>query len=460
MMPKKTNERAGFTKNPDGTYRVRLTYKGQGYERQARNITEGQKWRTKLFADLERCPDNISYKKSMWEVEIDGAKEIVRESFVELDAAINWMRSHRTAIVEGTFKSDKESKVTLNEFVAIWQRNKVRALDRSMLRYETSLNNQILPYLGKERIRGITTSDVRNWVGDLHESGTSPDGIRKAVALLKQILKLAVEDELIRRNPVTGIELPVVVRSDKRALSTNELRSLVEQCPSHKAMILVLGLMGLRISELRALRVASINLESMEMHINRAMTINSKYQIIEASTKTKTSRTIKIPEVLRDHLAPLLVGKESNDYVFVGSHGNPINDGWFRKSVFGPAVKELGWSDITVHNLRHTCASLLISAGSPITTVSKVLGHGTVLQTLNTYSHYYKDDMNASMAMIGEMYETGRGSKGDTSNQRTQFKLITLEDARKSTMSKRKTTVGPDGLEPSTHGLKVRCSTN
>jgi len=57
-----------------------------------------------------------------------------------------------------------------------------------------------------------------------------------------------------------------------------------------------------------------------------------------------------------------------------------------------PAVANLGLTGITIHSLRHTCASLLIKLKAPITTVSYVLGHASAKMTLDTYGHYYEDD--------------------------------------------------------------------
>ncbi len=128
--------------------------------------------------------------------------------------------------------------------------------------------------------------------------------------------------------------------------------------------------------------------------------------------------------------------------------------------MFNPAIKELGWSDVTLHNLRHTCASLLISDGAPITTVSKVLGHASVVQTLSTYSHYYQEVLRTSMASIGALYESVRGSKGDFPNIHKSISLNKNQKAAETRTIKQILLVGPDGLEPSTHGLKVRCSTN
>jgi integrase len=67
----------------------------------------------------------------------------------------------------------------------------------------------------------------------------------------------------------------------------------------------------------------------------------------------------------------------------------------------------LGLSKVTLHTLRHTCASLLISSGASITSVSRILGHSSVVQTLNTYSHYYKEDVEVSMAKLGDLYSRG-----------------------------------------------------
>ena len=55
----------------------------------------------------------------------------------------------------------------------------------------------------------------------------------------------------------------------------------------------------------------------------------------------------------------------------------------------------------------------MISAGTTVTTVSRVLGHATVIQTLNTYGHFYNEDVETSMELLGRIYESGRGSGGD-----------------------------------------------
>ena len=70
-----------------------------------------------------------------------------------------------------------------------------------------------------------------------------------------------------------------------------------------------------------------------------------------------------------------------------------------------PAIASLGLEDVGIHNLRHTAASLLISQGAQITTVSKIIGHAAIVQTLKTYGHYYPSDMQDSLFGLGAAFE-------------------------------------------------------
>ena len=67
-----------------------------------------------------------------------------------------------------------------------------------------------------------------------------------------------------------------------------------------------------------------------------------------------------------------------------------------------PATEGLGLDGITLHSLRHTCASLLIKVKAPITTVSHILGHASVKMTLDTYGHYYEDDTSEWINNLGQ----------------------------------------------------------
>lgn len=405
-MPKRINQDAGLTKLPDGTYRTRLTHKGKNYEKTLRTRDLALKWRSQLSANLDRCPDGMTYERGMWVARVEGPTSQLVERTAEFETAKNWLSKTLGEVENGTYKEDAVKNRTLKDQVKVWRSRKVRATARTLKRYDTSLNNQILPYLGEMRIAAISTSDVSNWVAKLVQDGHGASSVAKAVALLKQIMKAAHNDELIRRNPVVEIEIPTVVPKDQKALTLVELKNLTAACPDHRALILVLGLMGLRISEATALQVKDVDILEAKLSVQRSHTHGADYKRIVSTTKTKKKRVIDIPKPVLNALKPLVEGRKAKEFVFLGPKGlGAINYTWFRNTIFMPAIASLGIEDVGIHNLRHTAASLLISQGAQITTVSKILGHASLVQTLKTYGHYYPSDMQDSLFGLGAAFE-------------------------------------------------------
>ena len=405
-MPKRINQDAGLTKLHDGTYRTRLTHKGKNYEKTLRTRDLALKWRSQLSANLDRCPDGITYERGMWVARVEGPTSQLVERTAEFETAKNWLSKTLGEVENGTYKEDAVKNRTLKDQVKVWRSRKVRATARTLKRYDTSLNNQILPYLGEMRIAAISTSDVSNWVAKLVQDGHGASSVAKAVALLKQIMKAAHNDELIRRNPVVEIEIPTVVPKDQKALTLVELKNLTDACPDHRALILVLGLMGLRISEATALQVKDVDILEAKLSVQRSHTHGADYKRIVSTTKTKKKRVLDIPKPVLNALKPLVEGRKAKEFVFLGPKGlGAINYTWFRNTIFMPAIASLGLEDVGIHNLRHTAASLLISQGAQITTVSKILGHASIVQTLKTYGHYYPSDMQDSLFGLGAAFE-------------------------------------------------------
>jgi integrase len=116
--------------------------------------------------------------------------------------------------------------------------------------------------------------------------------------------------------------------------------------------------------------------------------------------KRKLAWLLRFLEALRPHFE----SKAPSDWVFLGKTGTVLDYGYFRRATFQPAVEKLKLTNVTTHTLRHTCASLLISLGTPITTVSYILGHASVKMTLDIYGHYYKDDTSFWMSALGDHF--------------------------------------------------------
>ena len=169
------------------------------------------------------------------------------------------------------------------------------------------------------------------------------------------------------------------------------------------------------LDEALALRVQDFDIGNSAANVKHSWTTDEfgkkprdeNGEFVPGSTKTNEERTVPVPASLLEIIKPLLKGKRDRDWVFVGANGNALDYGYFRRSYLDPAVEKLDLKGVTSHSLRHTCASLLISLGTPITAVSYILGHASIKMTLDTYGHYYEDDTSLWMEKLGShIHET------------------------------------------------------
>lgn len=165
---------------------------------------------------------------------------------------------------------------------------------------------------------------------------------------------------------------------------------------------------GLRSGELRGLSWDNINFDNNTLTVNKNITPSfngEKYTV--TTPKTKSSfRTIPMPDVLVDDLT-MLRKMQDNYYNF--------NETWYVFGSFDPMPKSAlrdrknkncklaGVRQIRIHDFRHSCASLLINNGANITMVAKYLGHTKIDETLNTYSHMFKNELSDIVGTINRL---------------------------------------------------------
>jgi len=165
-----------------------------------------------------------------------------------------------------------------------------------------------------------------------------------------------------------------------------------------------LGLTGTRISEALVLKVADVDLTEHSVTIDKAFTFGEDYKLTEGPTKTNQVRKIPLPLILVEQLKQLVAGRAEEEYLFKGAGGGALNYGWFRKRYFGPAVKKLGLSNVTIHSLRHSFASILIQNRAAISNVSAMLGHSSTQLTLKTYTHTYAEGLRLDISKMDEIF--------------------------------------------------------
>lgn len=405
-MPKQVNRIPGIKPLSDGGYQARVFHEGREESRNFQRIDDAQKWQRNLKKDLERCPAGIVRLKRAWHASLISPSGVSAKAFAELDDAISWLDRGKVMISLGTWVDPDQQLLTFGDFSTQWRIGKNSISGKTLATYDSQLRLHILPIFENFILTSITTAEVRSWVNKMNSGGIGATTIRQSYRLLRQIMESAYIDERISRNPCAGIQLPKITTADKRGLTAEELNSLAAACGNYSALIMFLGTTGLRIGEALALKVEDIDRVTNKVHVRRSWTIDALGAKVLGKTKTGVARKVPIsPEVL-ESLSSFLEAKGQEDWVFLGPKGNVLDYDWFRKSVFVPAADSLGLDGITIHSLRHTCASLLIKLKAPITTVSHILGHASVKMTLDTYGHYYEDDTAEWINHLGQFVST------------------------------------------------------
>ena len=158
-------------------------------------------------------------------------------------------------------------------------------------------------------------------------------------------------------------------------------------------MILVLSYCGLRWGEMAALRVGRVDTMRRRFDIAESVT-EDVGRLVWGDPKNHQRRSVPIPKFLVDELDVLKAGKGPKDLMFTGAHGGVLRNGNFRRDVFNPAAIKAGLDGLTPHELRHTAASLAVSAGANVKAVQRMLGHASAAMTLDVYSGLFDDDLD------------------------------------------------------------------
>jgi integrase len=256
------------------------------------------------------------------------------------------------------------------------------------LKVEGHIRNYIDPAFGEYPIGKIRPSEVREWVSALKRHGLAPGTVRAIYFSLSLILKQAVVDGLLPRTPCVGIKLPQdEVQREMHFLDADQVDTLVHELPDrYRAFIFTAAYAGLRWGELAALKVKNLDLIKGTITVTEAVAeVNG--QLKEGPTKTGATRTVALPMFLRQMLAEHLARYPSKLYVFTSAQGAQLRKNFYRRQ-FVPAVARAGLpKGLRFHDLRHTCAGLLIANGAHPKEIQERLGHSTIRVTFDTYGH-------------------------------------------------------------------------
>ena len=265
------------------------------------------------------------------------------------------------------------------------------------------------------RINDIERSDIARFVANMNEHA-APGTVRNAFAVLRQVLNFALRNSGLPSNPALGTRLPRSSRKEMLFLEPAEILRLVDATdPRFKAMVLFAAYTGLRAGEIGALRVGRIDWRGSRIEICESLSaIDGVLEF--GPTKTHSTRSLRLPAFLMDALRTQVGSTtDSSALVFTSAEGQPIRHNLWYPCLFKPAVRRAGLRpELRFHNLRHTCAALLIAQGAHPKAIMERLGHSSIEVTLDRYGHLFPSLDETLADCLDDTYRASLHQSEDT----------------------------------------------
>jgi integrase len=346
----------------------------------------------------------------------------ISKTFSTQEEAVRWKREQERALERGEWIDPSLSSISFKEWTNMWLQAKTNISASTRRGYVARINSHLLPAFGQSKLTAITNNQIGKWVAVSIENGVGATVIKQSIGLMKQIYNSAVLDGRVSRNPSIGVPLPRSKAKEKKALTINQLKALAKECGDFELLVLFAGTTGLRWGELAALQCKDISLLNRSVNVSKAYSNGMKGEKILGQTKTHQVRTVPFTKELIPALSELIQSRPAESHLFQMPYEGALDYNNFMSRIFRPAVERVGFVGVGFHNLRHTTASLLISQGTPITTVAGILGHASTQMTLDVYGHLYEDDSTKYIDRLGDsLFNTG------TDKERTNILSVALK---------------------------------
>jgi integrase len=291
---------------------------------------------------------------------------------------------------------------SLGEYIEWWlttsKRGRVKATTYES--HAREVRKHIIPGLGRIRLKSPSPAHLQSYYSFKCESGLAPRTVQYHHTLLHQALKNAVKWGYVRRNVAAVVDPPKVEKKEINPLSAAQVKALLEAAKGDRleAFYLLAVSTGMRQGELQALKWTDIDLRERTLSGNRTLSAVNGGPVFTPPKTSKSRRKIflsrKSVEALRRHRENQETEKEAvadrwhdDDLVFCSSVGTPLSRHNVRSRSFKPLLRRAELPAIRFHELRHTCATLLLSKNIHPKLVQELLGHASISTTLDTYSH-------------------------------------------------------------------------
>jgi integrase len=286
--------------------------------------------------------------------------------------------------------------------------------------YEWLMRAYVVPHIGPVRLDRLSAADIQKLYSDLRTSGgrdgaaLSGTQVRNIHRVLHNALNHAVRLGYIARNPTEAIDKPRDDTEERSVYTPEEVRRFLEAIEGDRlqAMWYLVLSTGLQRAELAGLRWRDVALDrDPPILAVRTTRTTAGHAVVEYDPKSRSSRRVLhldggTAEVLRAHRSAMAAETEKRgefalpEYVFVDEFGDPFHPARLTRDLHA-LQRRAGLPEITLHDLRHTAATIALLAGVHPKGVSERHGHASTQITLDRYSHVLESMQEAAADAIG-----------------------------------------------------------
>ena len=295
--------------------------------------------------------------------------------------------------------------------------------------YKTVVNLLKKDDFGAKRIDKVKLSDAKRWLIQLQENGRGYSSIHSIRGVLRPAFQMAVDDDLIRKNPFEFQLCTVVVNDSvtREAITRKQERMLLEFIKNDKHFckyydgIYILFKTGLRISEFVGLTIKDLNFEERTIDVNHQLQRRSDMVYVIQDTKTTNgTRVLPMTEDVYECFQRIIDQRQKpkkepkvdgwsgflyldkNDMPMVALHWEKYFEHIITK--YNSIYKE-ELPKVTPHVCRHTYCSNMAKSGMNPKTLQYLMGHADISVTLNTYTHLGLEDAKEELARVSEQIQ-------------------------------------------------------
>jgi integrase len=346
-------------------------------------------------------------------VETDGERraQVSRGPFKRKVDAESWLRDELARVREGRPTNPERRNVKVGTVLDEWfavRRHGLAATTEGA--YESIIRDRLRPALGSVKLADLRPAQVARMLDDLRQPGSNRRGVARnrglsetslqhTFGVLRTAIQWAVKQRLVAHNVCDDVDRPQRQRTEMRIWTSDQLARFLDHVREDPLYPLwrLASHTGMRRSELLGLRWSDVDLEAARVSVARARVRVRDGMHEAASTKTGKSRVVDLDEVTVAVLRRWRTAQKAekvawgpayvqSGLVFTREDGTGVHADHVQQR-FERLVRAADAPTIRFHDLRHTHASLLLAAGTPVLDVSKRIGHASAAMTLNVYGH-------------------------------------------------------------------------